>query len=69
MIDIYFKSCCQHCNNLDPEYEQTSGIGELVTVIFCRHSCVCGKYQAEPEDKDPHTPQDVTVKGFCNADG
>lgn len=68
MIDIYFKPCCQHCNNLDLDYEQTSGLGELVTVISCRHSCVCGKYQSEQETEEA-TSQDITVRGFCNADG
>ena len=66
MIDIYFKSCCDHCNSLDLDYEQTSGMGELVTVISCRHACVCGKYQAEPEEIEP--PQNVTVRGFSHAD-
>ena len=68
MIDIYFKPCCQHCNNLDPDYEQTSGMGELVTVISCRHSCVCWKYQEDPNE-EPLPPQDITVRGFCHADG
>jgi hypothetical protein len=68
VIDIYFKQCCQNCNNLDLDYEQTSGLGELVTVIGCRHSCVCGKYNSEPEAEEA-SEQDVTVKGFCNADG
>lgn len=67
MIDIYFKECCKSCNALDLDYEQTSGLGELVTVISCRHACVCGKYSAEPEGEE--APPDVTVKGFCNADG
>ncbi|MBQ8237373.1 MAG: hypothetical protein IJZ39_04430 [Oscillospiraceae bacterium] len=67
MIDIYFKKCCPSCNTLDLDYEQTSGLGELVTVISCGHACVCGKYNAEPEEETP--PQDVTVKGFCDADG
>lgn len=66
MIDIYFKDCCKCCNNLDLDYEQTSGLGELVTVISCRHACVCGKYNAEPEYGE--VAQDVTVKGFCDAD-
>lgn len=66
MIDIYFKKCCQSCGTLDLNYEQISGLGELVTVISCSHACVCGKYNAEPEEEAP--PQDVTVKGFCDAD-
>ena len=67
MIDIYFKPCCHHCSNLDPDYEQTSGMGELVTVISCHHAHVCKRYLEEPEQEDP--PQDVTVRGFCHADG
>jgi hypothetical protein len=69
MIEIRFKACCCICNNLDPDYQQTSGLGELVTVIGCRHSHVCGKYLAEPEETEEAPPQDVTVKGFHNADG
>lgn len=69
MIEIRFKACCGTCNNLDPDYQQTSGLGELVTVIGCRHSHVCGKYFAEPEEAEEAPPQDVTVKGICNADG
>lgn len=68
MINIYFKPCCHSCNNLDLDYEQTSRLRELVTVIGCRHSCVCGKYQAEPAEEEL-PPQDITAKGFCNADG
>lgn len=68
MIDIYFKPCCHSCNNLEPDYEQTRGLGELVTVISCHHACVCGKYQAAPAEEEAPT-QDITVKGFCNADG
>lgn len=66
MIDIYFKPCCHSCGNLDLDYEQTSGLGELVTVIGCRHSCVCGKYQEAGEED---YSQDVIVKGFRHADG
>ena len=69
MIENRFKRCCYTCNNLDPDYQQTSGLGELVTVIGCRHSHVCGKYLAEPEGLEEAPPQDVTVKGFHNADG
>ena len=68
MIDIYFKPCCHSCSNLDLDYEQTSGLGELVTAVSCRHACVCGKYQAEQEAEEAPL-QDVTVKGFCHADG
>lgn len=66
MIDIYFKKCCEHCNHLEPDYEQASGLVELVTVISCRHACVCGKFLAEATEEDP--PQDVVVKGFRDAD-
>lgn len=69
MIDIYFKPCCHSCNSLDPDYEQTSRLGELVTAISCSHACVCGKYQADPGEEEEAPLQDVIVKGFCHADG
>ena len=69
MIENRFRRCCHTCNNLNPDYQQTSGFGELVTVFGCVHSHVCGKYLAEPEESEEAPPQDVTVKGFHNADG
>ncbi len=67
MIDIQFKSCCKVCPNIDIDYEQTKGFGETVTVIGCSHACVCGAYNAEEPEEE--APQDVTVRGFYNANG
>ena len=67
MIDIRFKSCCGVCGNLDVVSDQVKGCAEMLTVISCSHACVCGAYN-EPEE-DPDEPQDISVKGFCNADG
>lgn len=67
MIDIKFKRCCSTCNNIDVDYEQARGLVEVVTVIGCTHACVCGAYnEEEPEEENP---PDVTVRGFCHADG
>lgn len=66
MIDIQFKRCCSVCPNIEVSHEQTRGFGEVVTVIGCNHACVCGAYNAEESEVKT---QDVTVKGFCNADG
>lgn len=57
MINIYFKPCCHDCNNLDPEYEQASGPGELITVFNCRHACVCGKYRDDHSDEESPPPR------------
>ena len=64
MIDIQFKECCHTCPNIDVDYEQTRGFGEVVTVIGCKHACVCGLYGSEEESP----PEDVVVKGFTDAD-
>lgn len=62
MIDIQFKDCCHTCPNIDIDYEQTRGFGEVVSVIGCTHSCVCGMYNAEgPEENPP------VIEGFGNA--
>ena len=54
MIDIQFKQCCGACSNIDVDYEQTRGFGEVVTVIGCSHACVCADYNAEePEEESP----------------
>lgn len=66
MIDILFRSCCSTCPNIDVNYEQTRGFGEVVTVIGCSHACVCGAYKAEEQMKPP--AEDIVVKGFHNAD-
>lgn len=66
MIDIQFKRCCSACPNIDVDYEQTRGFGEVVTVIGCSHACVCGAYNAEETEEDP---LEISVKGFHNADG
>lgn len=67
MIDIQFKQCCGACPNIDVDYEQTRGFGEVVTVIGCSHACVCAAYnEEEPEEG---SPPEKTVKGFCDADG
>ena len=66
MIDIQFKRCCSTCPNIDVSYDQTRGLGEVVTVIGCSHACVCGAYHAvEPEEQ----AYDITIRGFTNADG
>ena len=67
MIEIQFKQCCNTCPNIDVNYEQTRGFGEVVTVIGCSHACVCADYNAE--EPEGEIPPDVMVKGFCNADG
>ena len=67
MIDIQFKACCNTCPNIDVNYDQTRGFGEVVTVIGCAHACVCGTYNAEVAEEE--SSPDVTVKGFHNADG
>ena len=67
MIDIQFKRCCSTCPNIDVSYEQTRGLGEVITVIGCNHACVCGYYNSE--EAEVAAVQDVTVKGFLDADG
>ena len=67
MIDIQFKQCCGACSNIDVDYEQTRGFGEVVTVIGCSHACVFADYNAEEPEEE--VPPDKIVKGFCNADG
>ena len=66
MIEHRFKGCCYTCNNPDPDYQQVSGLGEMVTVFGCSHSHVCGRYLAEQEEP---AAEDVKIKGFCHADG
>ena len=67
MIDIYFKECCKSCPNLDLDWEQTKGLGEMVTVIICSHACVCGQYNTTDTQED--NSQNIEVKGFYDADG
>lgn len=66
MIDILFQSCCKICPHINVTWEQTKGFGEVVTVIGCAHSCVCGDYLAQQQEL---TAEDTTVKGFYHADG
>lgn len=66
MIDILFQSCCENCPHIDVIWEQTRGFSEVVTVIGCAHSCVCGDYSAQQQEP---TAEDITVKGFYHADG
>ena len=61
MIQMLFRECCEECPHIKVDYE-TSEMG--MTVIGCEHMKVCGHYHRE----DP-PPQDITVKGFCDADG
>ena len=67
MIDIRFRECCCSCYNLEVQYDQVRGCSEMLTVIGCSHACVCAAYNEEEPEED--SPPDVTVKGFCNADG
>lgn len=67
MIDIRFRGCCEMCPYIDVVSETTKKVtGEVETVIGCHHSCVCAVYRAEVQE----TPsQDITVRGFHDADG
>lgn len=67
MIDVRFKECCTSCTNIDVDYDQVHGCTEILTVIGCRHACVCGAFNAE-EPMEEASP-DVTIRGFQDADG
>lgn len=66
MIDILFRECCESCPHIQVDYE-THGVGitETATMIGCSHMRVCGMYQQE----EPDPTQDITVRGFHDADG
>lgn len=66
MINILFRECCENCPHILVDYETNSvGITGPSTVIGCAHMRVCGMYYQE----EPELPQDVTVRGFHDADG
>jgi hypothetical protein len=63
MIEVLFRECCENCHHISVEYNTVSGYTTRVTTIGCSHMSVCGKYlQEEPP------AQDITVRGFANAD-
>ena len=61
MIQVLFRECCECCQHIKVDYE-TNVMG--MTVIGCEHMNVCGQYAQEELP-----PQDITVKGFADADG
>lgn len=66
MIEILFKACCDNC-----QYIQVMDYGSAIigrAMVGCIHMPVCEQYRAESADIQEQ-PQDVTVKGFQNADG
>lgn len=68
MIEILFRECCENCTHIQVDHE-TYGTGITVpnTMIGCVHMSVCGRYRREEPIEE--APQEVTVKGFHDADG